>query len=637
MTPPARLRAALVCAATLATFALGTPRAWPSNGEPSIVEFGSTFRSAISGIAIGRGDAIWIGEADGIARLARSGTVAQVRRADDCDYCGTGDLAIGAGGRIWENGFDRVLRFAGSGLKAYDVVHQDCGWSGVRGFAATASALYTSRWDEPGLRRFGAGGKETRLLQDLGAIEALAAGPDGGLWLGISHNAQCGNAPIVELARYSTAGALRFVTVAGLSKYVLFRHFAVSPDGSLVVDAGTTASSGDARTTTFLLRISPGGTITELAQLPQPLTLSAIGGIAAASDGSIWFTQPAANRIGRVGTDGRVTEFREGIPSGASPEAIAVDRDGSVWFTDDGLNTVEHVAAGGHVRVYGNGLSPINTPGGPVVTKDGAIWFRETLSWHPRIARIGRDGKLVEFTDYADSPGSLQADGDGVIVLNITSSVRPALPTSAVRLSAAGTVTPFDMSGCLVTAMNLACLPALRGRGPITDSRASPNWVVRARDGNLWFTDSDNSQIGRVDGLGHFTFFTHGLTRFNSGPQYITVGPDGALWFTEIRDRVGRITLDGRIREFSRGIPFRSFPGGIVAGRDGNLWFTLYHGNELARITPGGVVTRFHRGIYPSRGSDSAVVDSIPFVDATGKIWFNEPQGGRIAVATLPR
>lgn len=125
------------------------------------------------------------------------------------------------------------------------------------------------------------------------------------------------------------------------------------------------------------------------------------------------------------------------------------------------------------------------------------------------------------------------------------------------------------------------------------------------------------------------------MSRWRSGPQHIIVGPDGALWFTEVRDRIGRITLDGRINEFSDGIPFRSFVGGIVAGRDGYLWFTLYNGNELVRMTPGGTITRYRKGIYPSRGFDEAPL-SVPVADAAGNIWFNEPQGGRIARATLP-
>jgi len=124
------------------------------------------------------------------------------------------------------------------------------------------------------------------------------------------------------------------------------------------------------------------------------------------------------------------------------------------------------------------------------------------------------------------------------------------------------------------------------------------------------------------------------LTRWDSGPQYITVGPDGALWFTERRDRIGRITTGGTITEFSHGIPARSSVGGIVAGCDGNLWFTLYHGNELARITTKGAITRFRRGITAS-GGDDTIIDSVPSTDRQGRIWFNEPQGGRIARATI--
>src|SRR5690349_11848202 len=58
------------------------------------------------------------------------------------------------------------------------------------------------------------------------------------------------------------------------------------------------------------------------------------GGIVAGSDGALWFVETAANKIGRISTDGIVTEY-------AVPTAGAIDRDqgflangpdGALWF-----------------------------------------------------------------------------------------------------------------------------------------------------------------------------------------------------------------------------------------------------------------------------------------------------------------
>src|SRR5258708_4556113 len=65
----------------------------------------------------------------------------------------------------------------------------------------------------------------------------------------------------------------------------------------------------------------------------------------------------------------------------------------------------------------------------------------------------------------------------------------------------------------------------------------------------------------------------------NSGPLDITAGPDGNLWFTEQNgNQIGRITTAGAITEFSLptncGSSLGCNPRGITAGPDGNLWFT---------------------------------------------------------------
>ncbi|HJT57436.1 MAG TPA: Virginiamycin B lyase, partial [Ktedonobacteraceae bacterium] len=65
----------------------------------------------------------------------------------------------------------------------------------------------------------------------------------------------------------------------------------------------------------------------------------------------------------------------------------------------------------------------------------------------------------------------------------------------------------------------------------------------------------------------------------------ITTGPDGELWFTEYADnQIGRVTLSGKFDQFP--IPTAgSCPVDITYGADGRLWFTEYEANQIGRVT----------------------------------------------------
>ena len=64
----------------------------------------------------------------------------------------------------------------------------------------------------------------------------------------------------------------------------------------------------------------------------------------------------------------------------------------------------------------------------------------------------------------------------------------------------------------------------------------------------------------------------------------IAAGSDGNLWFAENAGRIGRITPDGVITEFSAGIAADATLGWITAGPDGNLWFTDFVG-RIGKVT----------------------------------------------------
>src|SRR5262245_62870210 len=77
-----------------------------------------------------------------------------------------------------------------------------------------------------------------------------------------------------------------------------------------------------------------------------------------------------------------------------------------------------------------------------------------------------------------------------------------------------------------------------------------------------------------------------------SGPFQITSGPDGNLWFTESQsDQIGRISTAGALTEFP--LPANTNPTGITVGADGNIWFTEFDSNQIGRITTNGMITHF--------------------------------------------
>jgi streptogramin lyase len=144
-------------------------------------------------------------------------------------------------------------------------------------------------------------------------------------------------------------------------------------------------------------------------------------------------------------------------------------------------------------------------------------------------------------------------------------------------------------------------------------------------DGNVWFADQGcmglgHCAIGRLSPQGQISTFERGLNR-GSLPSTIVTGADGDLWFTDDghRPAIGRITPQGRITEFSRGLRRDSQPFELTATPAGDVWFTDQGRHPaIGRITPQGHITEFRHGL--ARGS-------VPFGIAAGtdaQIWFTD-------------
>jgi virginiamycin B lyase len=186
-------------------------------------------------------------------------------------------------------------------------------------------------------------------------------------------------------------------------------------------------------------------------------------------------------------------------------------------------------------------------------------------------------------------------DGDAWVTQFQTSRV--------LRVSTAGAVTVFALPG---------------SRGPLD--------ITGGPDDAVWFTELGHGTvpqpgIGRLASDGTFREFTAGIGE----PQGITSGPDGALWFTDVgHNSIGRLTVDGQLREFVIPTTTTAFNGGtfpdrIVVGPDGNLWFTEAFTGNIGRITPAGVITEFFAHFANNGGPVGLTVGT------DGALWFANP------------
>ncbi len=206
----------------------------------------------------------------------------------------------------------------------------------------------------------------------------------------------------------------------------------------------------------------------------------------------------------------------------------------------------------------------------------------------------------------------------GVPALAVT-TVPPVSPGSdGLALGSASRATEFQPTGS-----SFDNSMAASGAGQVSYVRgiADPQGITSGPDGALWFTNQNNSSIGRISTTGAVTNYAgHGIDR----PTAITAGPGGTLWFINGNNSIGRITTTGVVSTYKgTGI---DGPNGITPGPDGAMWFTNYFGDSIGRITTSGVVTTYTGPGVVEPGPITAISD--------GTLWFtNLSSVGRITTS----
>ena len=159
--------------------------------------------------------------------------------------------------------------------------------------------------------------------------------------------------------------------------------------------------------------------------------------------------------------------------------------------------------------------------------------------------------------------------------------------------------------------------------GITAPSGSGAHMIAIGPDKSVWFLEM--GKIGRLTPEGKIKEFSV-TSSDDMRIASIAIGPDGNLWFAR-SGSIGKITIDGVVNEYRVGILQPSFLWDIAAGADGNVWFADKMG-RVGRSTPDGVVTEFDVNVK----KHVPVTSMAAGVD--GNIWFLAGLGAGIGRIT---
>ena len=248
--------------------------------------------------------------------------------------------------------------------------------------------------------------------------------------------------------------------------------------------------------------------------------------------------------------------------TGADPETIVFGPDGAYWFVETQQGQIGRITTNGVVTEYPINLG-FSEPLGITVGPDSNLWFTEYAL--DRVARITTNGTITQFPLPAGVfPTAITLGSDHRLwVLDFGGEYIGTPPTN-------GGILALTIGGTNLTATNYY------NSNLTVHSR--PGNITPGPDGSLYFTEQLAGKIGRITTSGVIT--ESPLFPSNCQPYDITTGPDGALWFTEANsNKLGRIDTSLTItNEYLLLTNFAGFttdnPGGLIVGPDGNFWYT---------------------------------------------------------------
>jgi virginiamycin B lyase len=277
------------------------------------------------------------------------------------------------------------------------------------------------------------------------------------------------------------------------------------------------------------------------------------------ADGAVWFTEYGTNSIGRVSTNGTVTEYPTGVISAYTLTGIVAGPDGNIWFgvKDNAYGKVGKMTPSGAVTFYTipralpNPQGYKNSPSGTfTVGSDGNIWFAD--SYFAGVINP-TSGAITQYPVYYPTL-AVTAGPDGNMWFT----------TNGSHVIKTDTVGSF-LGDYLLSS-------SILGIGGYD--------IKVGSDNNLWIAGGYSGRVFRFTTAGTATPYS--VPTSGAVVKGIALGPDGNMWFTEQAGKVGTITTQGAVTEYTA--PASASPYGIVTGADNAIWFADSTNNNVTRM-----------------------------------------------------
>jgi virginiamycin B lyase len=271
------------------------------------------------------------------------------------------------------------------------------------------------------------------------------------------------------------------------------------------------------------------------------------------SEGSLWFTEQAANKIGHLNP--KTGEFKEYALPGekkAGPQGIAADQRGNIWFT---ANTAAYIGkldpSSGKVTVFNMPDPQAGDPHSLAFDSSGILWFT--------VKNANMVGKL--------DPAS------GQITLKEAPSKR-ALPFGIQVLKRgipvfceSGTNKLGAIDPTTLRIQELFLPPTVRAR----------RLVVGPDDNVIFFTDYRDGNIGKMETSIGATVLFASPGGPESDPEGLTIAPDGMVWYAESGLEPNNVVRFNPTTSSFAKVPIPAgggTVGSMVAAPDGRVFFT---------------------------------------------------------------